>query len=213
MEWQMPSEPLRSRQLAVQLDSARLGEVFLLQLQLGRQVQQAHLALFFRQHFVEEGEVIAEEHDGAGVGDWRVLAQKVLEENGRHRRDVFMTKAQIGARESSIAGLHRLDTNLVGAVHHVARKNLLRDRHRPRLGVDRRQKNLALQAGDVKRKQPAVFDHLTRDLVFAPRKFGQRDFFAAADLVDQAEVGSGQHARDSGSSACKSARCFPRSPA
>ena len=59
----MPSEPLRSRQLAVQLDAARLGEVLLLQLELGRQVEQSHLALLFRKHLVEKREMVAEEQD------------------------------------------------------------------------------------------------------------------------------------------------------
>ena len=104
-----------------------------------------------------------------GIGDRRVLAEKVLEENRRHRRDVFVAEAQIGARESGVAGLYRLDADLVGAVHHVARENFLRDGHRPRLGLDRRQKNFALQARDVEREQAAVLDHLARDLVFALR--------------------------------------------
>ena len=105
-----------------------------------------------------------------------------------------MAEAQIGARESGVAGLYRLDADLVGAVHHVARENLLRDGHGARLGLDRRQKNLALQARHVERKQAAVFDHLAGDFVFAASELGQRNFFAAADLVDQSEFGRGQHA-------------------
>ncbi len=50
-------------QLAVQPNAARLGEIFLLQLQLRREIEQAHLALLFRQHFVEKRQVIAEEQD------------------------------------------------------------------------------------------------------------------------------------------------------
>src|ERR1035441_3882099 len=135
------------------------GKVFLLPLQLGRQVQQAHLAFFFRKHFIEEGEVIAEEQDGAGVGDRRVLAQKMLEKNRCHGRDVFMAEAQVGASEPGVARLDRLDTNMIGIAQHVTREDLLGDGHGARLGVDRRQKNLALQARHVERGEAALLHH------------------------------------------------------
>ena len=48
IEWQMPSEPLRSRKFAVQLDSRRARKILLLQLELRRQVEQPHLLLLFR---------------------------------------------------------------------------------------------------------------------------------------------------------------------
>ncbi len=103
----------------------------------------------------------------AGVVDGLVFAEIVLVENRRHGRDVLVAEAQVGARESRVAGLHRLHADLAVAVQHVAREDLLRDGHRPRLGLDRRQKHLALQARDVEREQPAVLDDLPRDLVFA----------------------------------------------
>src|SRR5271157_1479736 len=181
-------------QLAVQLDAARFRKIFLLQLQLVRQIEQAHLALFFREHFVQKREVVAEEHDRARIRDRLVLAEKMLEENGRHGRDVFVAEAQIGAGESGIAGLHGLDANMIRVTQHVTRENLFRDGHGARLGVDRRQKGLALQARDVEREEAAVFYHLARDLVLALRELGQRDLFAAADLVNQAKVGRRQHA-------------------
>ncbi len=171
-----------------------LAKVFLLELQLARQIEQAHLLLLLRHHFVEEGEVIAEEHDRAGIGDRLFFAEEVLEEDRRHRRDVLVAEAQIGARETGIARLNGLDANLVGAVQHVAREDLLGDGHRPRLGRDRRQEGLALHARDVEREQAAVLDYLARDLVFAFGELHQRNLFSGANPVDHAEVGGGQHA-------------------
>ncbi len=105
-----------------------------------------------------------------------------------------MTEAQIGAGESGVARLHRLDAHLIGAVNHMAGENLLRDGHRPRLGGDGRQENFALHAGDVEREQAAVLDHLAGDFVFACGELNQRNLFSAADLVDHAKVSRGQHA-------------------
>src|SRR5208337_877984 len=175
-------------QFAVQLDAARFRKIFLLQLQLVRQIEQAHLALFFREHFVQKREVVAEEHDRARIRDRLVLAEKMLEENGRHGRDVFVAEAQIGAGESGIAGLHGLDANMIRVTQHVTRENLLRDRHGAWLGVDRRQKNLALQARDVEREEATVFDYLAGDLIFTLRELAQRNLFAPADLINQAKV-------------------------
>ena len=39
-----------------------LGERLLLELELRRQIEQAHLSLLFRQHFVKKRQVIAEKH-------------------------------------------------------------------------------------------------------------------------------------------------------
>ena len=129
-----------------------------------------------------------------GIGHLRIFAQEVLEEDRGHRRDVLVAEAQIGAGEAAVAGLHRLHADFAGVVQHVPREDLLRDGHGTRLGGDRRQKDFALHARDIEGEQAAVFDDLARDLVFAGGEVGQRNLFTAADLVDQAEVGGGQHA-------------------
>ena len=120
-----------------------------------------------------------------GIVDRLVLAEEVLEEDGRHGRDVFVAEAQVSAGKSGVAGLHRVDANLVCAVQHVAGKYLLRDGHGPRLGLDRRQENLALHARHVEGEQAAVLDDLAGNLVLACGELAQRNLFAAANLVDQ----------------------------
>ena len=128
----------------MQPDAARFREILLLQLQLGRQVEQSHLAFLFRQHFVEKREVVAEEQDAAGVVDRLVLAQVVLVEDRRHGRDVLVAEAQIGTGEPGVARLDGFDADLAFAVQHVAGEDFLRDGHRARgLVCDGRQKNLS----------------------------------------------------------------------
>ncbi len=138
--------------------------------------------------------MVAEEHDGLCVSDRLCLAEEVLVENRRHGGDVLVAEAKIGARKTGVARLYRLDADLVSTVQHMAREDLLRDGHRPRLGRDRRQKNFALHARDVKREQAAVLDDLPRDFVFTFGELRQRNLLAAADPVDHAEVGRSQHA-------------------
>ena len=139
--------------------------------------------------------MVAEEHDGLGVGDRLVLAEEVLEEDRRHRGDVLVAEAQVGARESGVARLDGFDADLVGAVQHVTREDLLGDGHRTRLGRDRRQEYFALHARDVEGEEAAVLDDLAGDFVFAFGELHQRNLFAGANLVDHAEVGRGQHAQ------------------
>ena len=93
-------------QLAVQLDALRLGEFHLLQLELRGQVEQAHLFLFFRDHFVQKSQMVAEEQDGRLVVHRRVFAHVMLVEDRGHRRDVLVAEAQIGAGKSGVARLH-----------------------------------------------------------------------------------------------------------
>ena len=50
-------------QFAVQLDSLLRGEILLLELELRRQIEQAHLLLLFRNHFVEKRQVVAKEQN------------------------------------------------------------------------------------------------------------------------------------------------------
>ena len=91
----------------MQLDSLLRGEILLLEFELRRQIEQAELLLLFGNHFVEKCQVIAEKDDGGGIVDLGVFADIALEENRRHRRDVFVAEAQIGPGEAGIAGLHR----------------------------------------------------------------------------------------------------------
>ena len=65
----MPSEPLRSFNSPCSLIPSFFGEILLLQLQLRGQVEQPDLLLFFRDHFVEEGQVVAEKQDARGIVD------------------------------------------------------------------------------------------------------------------------------------------------
>ena len=102
----MPSEPLRSFNSPCSLIPCSGREILLLQLELRGQIEQAELFLFFRDHFVEEGQVVAEEQDAGGIVDLGVLAHVALEENGRHGRDVFVAEAQVGAGEAGVAGLY-----------------------------------------------------------------------------------------------------------
>ena len=94
-------------QFAMQFDSLLLREVFLLQLELRRQIEQPHLFLFLRDHFIEEGEMVAEEADAGSVVHRNILADILLIENGSHGRDVLMTEAQIDGSEPRISRLNK----------------------------------------------------------------------------------------------------------
>ncbi len=96
--------------------------------------------------------------------------------------------------EACVARLHSFDADVATPVHHVARKDFLGNGPWPRLGRNRWQKDFALQAGNIERKQAAVFDDLARDFVFALGELQQRNLFSPANLVNQVEVGRGQHA-------------------
>jgi hypothetical protein len=165
-------------QFAVQLDALLGGEVLLLEFELRRQIEQAHLALLFGNHFVEKGQVVAEEHDARGVVHLRVFAQVAFEENRRHRRDVLVAEAQIGAGEAGVARLDE-DADFTFLVAACGARKFSPRRHGARLGRDRRQKDLSLHARHVERKQAAVLDDLPRDLIFTGGEFAQRNLFPA----------------------------------
>src|ERR1700677_3227625 len=137
--------------------------------------------------------MVAEKNDARSIVHLRVLAYVVLKKNGRHRRHVLMAEAQIGLGKPRVTRLHAGHANAALFLHHMPRENLLRHGHRPFAGVDRRQPYLLLHPRHIKRKQPAVFNHLPRNLVFAHRKLAQRDLFAAANLIDQRKVGRSQN--------------------
>src|SRR5712691_6107178 len=213
-------------QFAVQANSLLRGEILLLEFELHRQIEQAELLLFFGNHFVEKCEVVAEEDDARGIVDFRILTHVAFEENRRHRRNVLVAEAEVGAREAGVPRLDRGHANFksrlaalggtgegarphTGRLHadlyagsdHVARENLLGERHRP-CGAgaparvfDRRQKHFPLHARDVKREQSAILDHLPGNLILAGSELAQSNLFPAANAVDQREVGRSQQSQ------------------
>ena len=54
---------------------------------------------------------------------------------------------------------------------------------RPRL--QSAEENFPLHPRHIERKQPAVFDHLPRNLIFSSSEFAERNLFPAANAVDQ----------------------------
>src|SRR5712692_7048802 len=194
---------LAVRQLPVQPDAALFGKILLLQLELRRQVEQTHLALLLREHFVQKRQVVAEENDRRGIVHRSIASRQLIEEDGCHGRDVFMAEAQIGASESGVSRLHSLDAwlfffnpvsvNTASRANHVAGENFLRQRHGTLLVLNRRQEDFSLHAGHVEIEEPSMLDNLARDLVFALRELGKRDFLPGADLVDQRKINRSQH--------------------
>src|SRR5258708_2199218 len=92
-------------QFAMQSDPFPHCKFALLQLELCREIEQAHLALLLREDFVEKGQMVAEEEDGTGIVDGSIASDELIEEDRCHRRDVFVAEAQVGARETRVAGL------------------------------------------------------------------------------------------------------------
>ena len=191
--------------LAVQFDSLLLREILLLQLELRGQVEQPHFFLFFGDHFVEKGEMVAEEANARGIVHRNIFANVLLVKDGSHRRDVLMAEAQIDAGKASVARLDRCHFDLAFGSNHVPSKDLLRESHGPRsisahislkfepvVSLYRRQKNLSLHPRHVERKQSTVFNHLLRDLVLPSGEFTERDFFAGTNPVNQREVSRSQ---------------------
>ena len=114
--------------------------------------------------------MVAEEDDAGAIVYRRVFADEVLIEDGRHWCHVLVTEAEIGACESRVTGLDRRHSHLAIRRNHMPREDFLSDRHGPRLGVDSRNGHLALHARYIEGKEPAVLDHLARNLVFAMRE-------------------------------------------
>src|SRR6266566_4255237 len=179
----------------MQLDSLLLRKVLLLKLELRREIEQAELLFLFRNDFIEKGEVIAEEEDACWIVHSGILAHVALKKNGGHGSYVFVAETQVGAGKAGVAGLDAGHAGLSLVVEHVPRENLLGQRHGTLFRFDRGQKHLLLHARDVEGKQSAVFDYLPRDLVLTSRKFVQRNFIFAANLVDQRKISRGQHAQ------------------
>src|SRR5229473_534524 len=64
--------------------------------------------------------------------------------------DKFMTEAKISVGKTGVARLHPFDTSLARPIQHVPGKNLLGKRHRPRLGINDRQRDLLLHSRHIK---------------------------------------------------------------
>ena len=138
--------------------------------------------------------MVTEEDDAGAVVHFGVLADKMLKENGRHGRDIFVAEAQVGAGKTGVAGFHVSYAGLILLVEHVAGEDLLSNSHGPLAGNNGRQKDLLLHAGHVEREKPAVVDNLAGNVVFAFGELAERDFFTGANLVDEAEVRRSQDA-------------------
>src|ERR1700730_8866970 len=193
----------------MQLDALLRGEVLLLELELRSQIEEAEFLFLFRDHLIEKRQVVAEEQNACGIVHLSIFTDIALKENCGHRGDVFMAEAQISAGKTSIAGLDRpwdlwsramlrctgADARTYLGIQHVARKNLLRQRHGAPSRFDRRKKNLFLHARHVEGEEATIFDHLLSDLILTRGEFSEWDLFSRPDLVDQREVGRGQQAQ------------------
>src|SRR6266566_2163185 len=192
----MPS-PAYSMTFATSLP---LREIFLLELELRGQIKQAELLLLFVYDFIQERQVIAEEQDRRRIVYLGIFADVVLEEDRRHRSDIFMAEPQVGHGETGITGLHCCDAHFAILVQQVAGKDFLGQRHWTcgagalARSLDRGQKNFLMHARHVEREKPAVLDHLASNLIFTGRELTQRNLFSGANLIDQRKVCRRQHA-------------------
>src|SRR6185312_3567767 len=91
---------------AMEPDALRLGKILLLQLELSGQIEQTHLALFFREHLVKKRKVIAKEDDAGAVVHGRIFSDKMFVEDRRHWRHVLMAEAKVSAGEAGVAGFY-----------------------------------------------------------------------------------------------------------
>src|SRR6266566_1522487 len=108
------ANPLRAfaiSELPVQADSLSLCEIALLQLQLSRQIEQAHFAFLLGENFIKESEVIAEAQNRARIIDWGVAAYELVEENRGHGSDVLVAEPQISTSEAGVPGLNGVNSN------------------------------------------------------------------------------------------------------
>ncbi len=78
--------------------------------------------------------MIAEKEHRARIIHRRVFSDKLVEKDGRHGRDVLMAEPEISARETGVAGLHRVHSDSTVASDHMPRKDFLGERHRALCG-------------------------------------------------------------------------------
>src|SRR5579862_3280110 len=142
--------------------------------------------------------MIAEENNARGIVDLCIFAHVVLEKDGGHRRNVLMAEAQVSASKASIAGLYSRHSDFASLVDHVPGKNLLGKIHRPcgagalARVLNRRQESLTLHASHIEREQPAMLDHLPRNLILSRGELTQSNFFPTPNAIDEREVGRSQ---------------------
>src|SRR5215470_13642013 len=113
----------------MQANSLLPGEILLLEFELCGEIEQSELFLFFRNHFIEKRQVVAEEKNRRRIVDLCIFAHIVLKEDGGHRRDVLMTETQVGTCETGVAGLYEWHSNAARLIDHVPGKNLLGHSH------------------------------------------------------------------------------------
>src|SRR5215467_1961025 len=129
----------------MQANAFAFCEFSLLELQLGREIEQPHLALLLGEDFIEKGEMIAEEEHRTRIVDGRIFPDELIEEYGSHRSHVFVAEPKISASKARIGGLDARNTDAwicgtllsrtnvgissyvsIGRSNHVSGKNLFR---------------------------------------------------------------------------------------
>src|SRR5438132_3675204 len=89
-------------EFAMQADPLPRCKFALLQLELRRQIEQAHLALLLGEDFVEKRQMVAKEEHRNRIVHWSVASDQLVEENRRHWSYVFVAEAQVGAGETGV---------------------------------------------------------------------------------------------------------------
>ena len=140
--------------------------------------------------------MVPEHQDRAGIVDLGVFPDELLEEDRRHRRDVFMAEPDVGEHEPFVARLHGWNADLPfrRIDDPTACQDLLAQRHRALRRLGRMQHDFTLEPGHVVVEQPAMLDDAAGDLALARGEHRQRDDLPAAHLVENREIGRRQHA-------------------
>ena len=193
--WQMASEPRAPpRDLAVEPDPLLRREVLLRPSQVVRQLEQPHLHVLRRHHLVEEREVIAEEVDRSGSVTFASAPTSVSKKIAAIGVTYSWRSARRAHETASPGCTAATPSSAAHVDHHVPRDDLLASVIGRRAVVDRRAPRLALQPRLVVREEPAVLDDLAL-IASSPRgELRERDLLAAADALDQAEVGRREQA-------------------
>src|SRR5712692_9316716 len=172
----------------MQANAALSGEVFLLELELCRQIKQAHLALLFRDSFVQKRQMVAEKKNRRRIIHRSIAAYQVIEKDGRHGRHILVAEAQIGVGKTGIVRLDSRDSDRICGADHVSGKDLFGERHWPWRGFNRRSEYLLLYARHIEVEQPTMLDDLACNLVLALAELGKRDLLAAPNPVNELEI-------------------------
>src|SRR6185437_3235361 len=181
-------------QLPVELDPLLLREGPLLFLELIGDVEETFLDPLRRHRLTQEGEVVAEQEDRAGIEHPFVLADQLFEEDRRHRRDVLVAEPDVGHHEAFVPRLHRRNADLaLRRIHDpVTGQHLFAERHRTAWRGRRAQDDFALKARHVVVEEAVVLDDARGDLAFALGESGERDLLTTPYALDDREIGRGQ---------------------